>query len=126
MVAGKHNWSCLLTRWTARIVSAVQVLMVVAIAVGEGVPRPASLTWTGICHFAAFLLILMGLLAAWRWERAGALAALLGLAVFQGIEFALSGRFAGGLFPWFAVPAVLYLLASWLERHPFDSRLRRC
>jgi hypothetical protein len=84
------------------------------------------MTWTQIGHFAVFALVLVSLLAAWRWEQAGALAALLGLAVFEGMELAVAGRFAVGLFPWFVVPGVLYLLASWLGRRPLASRPHGC
>jgi hypothetical protein len=126
MIAGQPNGFCLLARWTARIVSLLLVLMVLTILVGEGPPRPASWTWTLIGQFAAFGVVLAGLLAAWRWELAGAMAALIGLGVFEGIEFAVRRGFAFGAFPWFAVPAVLYLLASWSGRRPFGSRLRGC
>jgi hypothetical protein len=124
MVARQPNWFCLLARWTARIVSVLLVLMVLAFLVGDGVPAVRGLAWTQLCQFAAFAVVLAGLLAAWRWELAGATAALIGLGVFEAIEFAVRRGFAFGAFPWFAVPAVLYLLASWLERAPVASRPR--
>ncbi len=125
MVATQRNWISLLARWTARSASVLLVLMVLAFLVGEGVPGVRGrLTWTQICQFAAFAVVLVGLLAAWRWEWPGALAALLGLGLFEGIEFAVRGGFAVGAFPWFAVPAVFYLLASWSDLAPVASRPR--
>jgi hypothetical protein len=99
-------------------------MMVVAIFVGEGAPRIKDSSGAQIGQFAAFAVGLGGLLAAWRWELASALAALLGLGVFEGIEFAVRSAFALGAFPWFAVPALLYLVANWLERTPVASRPR--
>jgi hypothetical protein len=116
---------CLLARWTARVASVLLVLMVVAILVGEGAPRMKDSSVAQICQFTAFGVVLAGLLAAWRWELAGAVAALLGLGVFEAIEFAVSGRFVFRAFPWFAVPALLYLLASWLEHARVAARSPR-
>jgi hypothetical protein len=124
MFARQLNDFCLLARWTARVVSLLLVLMVLTILIGEGLPRLAGLTGTQLAQFAAFAVVLAGLLAAWRWELAGATAALLGLAAFEGLEFSARGGFAHGAFPWFAIPALLYLLANLLGRTPVASRPR--
>jgi hypothetical protein len=123
MFATQLNGFCLLARWTARVVSLLLVLMVLTILVGEGF-HPVGVTGTQAAQFAAFAVVLAGLLAAWRWELAGALAALIGLTSFEGLEFSARGGFAYGAFPWFAVPALLYLLANMLGRTPVASRPR--
>lgn len=63
-------------RWTARILSLPLVALLVIIGVGESWASP--IPWTRLSPlelgmFAALGLALFGLLAAWRWELAGAL-----------------------------------------------------
>ena len=70
--------------------------MVVAFAVGEGVPNPLRLTAPECIQFSAFGIVLAGLLVGFRWEVCGGVAVLGGLAVFYATEVAAAGRVPGG------------------------------
>ena len=105
-----------LLRWGARLLSIGAALFVLALAIGEGVPRPGSL---GFRVGAYFLLMLVGLganLAAWRWDVQGASTALVALALLAAVEITASGRLPGA---WFfillGIPACAHLLA-WALR----------
>ena len=103
-------------RWSARLLAVSSALFVLAFAQGE--PSSArALTAREIILLSLLILALVGNLAAWRWELAGAAIALIGTLAFTGIELAQRGRLPG---PWIlgvmAAPAVLYM-GSWLLRH---------
>jgi hypothetical protein len=63
----------------------------------------------------------------WWRELWGGLLVLLGIAVFYGLNYLASGRFPGGLFPWFYLPGFLaivsWLLSRWpsIASHPADN-----
>jgi hypothetical protein len=103
-------------RWIARLLAVSSALFVLAFARGE--PSSArAMTALEIILLGFLILALVGNLAAWRWELAGAAIALISTLAFTGIELAQRGRLPG---PWIlgvmAAPAVLYA-ASWLLRH---------
>ena len=58
-------------RWTARIVGALLVLMVIAIAIGEGMPNPFTQPFDVQLGFFALALIVLGILVGWRWDGRG-------------------------------------------------------
>ena len=102
-------------RWVARIFGALMVSATVFIAVGEGMPNPFTQTLLVQVMFLALALLLIGILAAWRWEFAGSITSLAGWCVFI-IGLAISPRgltvFAVAL----AVPGVLHLTSVLLRR----------
>jgi len=61
------------------------------------------------------IFAVFGPLAAWRYEPAGAITALVSLAGFYLANFIASGRFPGGwLFPTLSLAPLFYLMAwSW-------------
>src|ERR1035437_4462992 len=69
-------------RWAGRIIGTLLVAVVVAIAIGEGMPN--LLDESGIVQlgFVALALILIGILVGWRWEIAGGCLSLLGWCLF--------------------------------------------
>lgn len=69
-------------RWAARIFGAFMVFATVFIAVGEGMPNPFTQTLLVQVMFLALALLLIGILAAWRWEFAGSITSLAGWCVF--------------------------------------------
>ena len=106
-------------RWTARIIGTLLVLIVVLIAIGEGMPNPFTQPMTAQVGFLALALIMMGVLGAWRWELAGGTLSLVGWGLFvvavthpaRGLNW-----FVGAL----ALPGVLYVAGALLRR--YDKR----
>ena len=112
------HWLALILRWAARLTGAVLLLLVLAIAVGHGgPPNPFRQPLPAAIELWLMLVMTLGLVAAWRWELAGALATLVALAAFNAVELSVNGKHAGGAFPLFAIPPVLYLLHATLRRH---------
>jgi len=114
-----------LCRWTARILSVATLLLVLAFALGPGPDqlRLGVLTpreWVKLVLFAAGI---GGLLAAWRWEMAGAATALLALAALSAVELTLNQRLPGmWFFGLLGMPALLYLTAVLASsRRPFPG-----
>jgi len=70
------QWLAGLCRWAARILGTLLVLVVVAIAVGEGMPNPFTQPVPVQLGFLGLALVMGGILAAWRWEVAPALLSL--------------------------------------------------
>ena len=112
------HWLALILQWAARLTGAVLVLMVLAIGVGYGgPPNPFRQPLPAAIELWLMLVMTLGLVAAWRWEAAGALAILVALAAFNLVELSVNGKPAGGAFPLFAIPPVLYLLHATLRHH---------
>lgn len=102
-----------MVRWSARGLGVLAVGMVLLFAAGEGVPNPLHQPPTVIVSLGCFLGIVLGLIAAWRWEILGAAASLLCFAGFQVVELEINGRPAwNGTFLLVAAPGVLFLFAS--------------
>lgn len=109
-------------RWTARLLGMLAAGFYLAFFVGEGLLGPEHHIRNGFEGISfkigggivMLLICSLGLLMAWRWERAGAWVALWALAVFAGV-------FNPRGFPiWvliaMAVPAILFLAAHKLTR----------
>jgi hypothetical protein len=99
-------------------------MLYVALVIGQGPPPlwPLSIQTLLFCLLA---LCLAGLLIAWRWELAGGLTALVGIAGFYLVHFAESGfaRFPGGwVFPSLFVTALLFVV-SGVFRNQQQKRL---
>ena len=58
-------------RWTARIIGTSLVLIIVLLAIGEGMPNPFTQPMAVQVGFLALALIMVGILGAWRWELVG-------------------------------------------------------
>jgi hypothetical protein len=119
--------SARICRWAARIVSAFVLIMIVIIAVGEGMPvgrmvaefvaHPLSTQSLG---FVGFVLLVAGLLAGWKWELAG------GIAVLAGVVALVEPTMRNGKITWFfavmAAPGLLFiasrLLRLYKSSHP--------
>ena len=109
-------------RWAARIWSLAALLILGAFFVEHlswfaqrGAPPPWWVFLAQACH----LLLLAGLLLAWRWEWQGAALALLGAAGF----FAAIG-FDADVVPFMAVmafPAVPWIVRTWIVRRAANA-----
>jgi hypothetical protein len=103
-------------RWAARIWAAALVLFWGAFLLEhlawfsnpQQLPPPRVFLLVGL-----HLLMLVGLLAGWRWEVAGAV-----LALASSVPFfaATAGRNFPGFAAATAVPSVLWLYCAWQER----------
>ena len=105
-------------QWLARLCGLALFLFVLALAVGQGgPPNPFRQPPTVAAQLLLMLVMMLGLIVAWRWEVTGALATLLALLAFNVVNLAVGGKWAGGAFPLFAVPPMLYLAhALWARR----------
>jgi hypothetical protein len=108
--------SCLIY-WSARVSSLLLIGLVIVIMVGEGgppnifrQPPPVQL------EFAAFGLMLLGLIIGWTREGLGGLLVLLGLGAFNCVELMVNRRPALGAFPLFAAPGALFLISALLRK----------
>lgn len=102
-------------RWTARILGTLQVLAIVLIAIGEGMPNPFTQPISVQVGFLALALLMIGILGGWRWELAGGTLSLFGWGLFvvavmhppRGLNW-----FVGAL----ALPGALYVAGAFLRR----------
>ena len=78
----KRKLSSGFCRWTARIVGGVMAFFGVFIAVAEHMPLPGWPPTLNDVFFFALFLLLLGLLAGWRWELTGGIMALAGAGLF--------------------------------------------
>jgi hypothetical protein len=69
-------------RWSARILGTLLVLFIVLLAIGEGMPNPFTQPMKVQVGFLALALVMIGILAAWRWELAGGILPLVGWGLF--------------------------------------------
>jgi hypothetical protein len=103
--------SCL--RWTARVIGGLVLLLVLAIAIGEGAPNPLQQPAEVNVSLAALIVMLIGQVVAWKREGIGGAMILLGFAAFaianHGIE--LNAAFAPML-----LTGLLYSFCGWASR----------
>ena len=76
-----------LVGWAAKILGVFVLALVVTLAIGEGMPNPLRLSPAELLAMAAFIVMLIGILAAWRWEGLGSALILGGFASFWVINF---------------------------------------
>jgi hypothetical protein len=102
-------------RWAGRIIGTLLVAVVVAIAIGEGMPN--LLTQSGIVQlgFAALGLLLLGILIGWRWELAGGCLSLVGWCLFY-VQMISPSR-PNWLLWALAIPGILYITSYLSARY---------
>jgi hypothetical protein len=93
------------------------VILIVFIAVGEGIPNPLTQPVKVQVGFLALALILIGILAGWRWELSGGIISLFGWCLFV---VAVIGSPKG--LTWIvialALPGALYATSALLRMLP--------
>jgi hypothetical protein len=95
------------------------VLIIVLLAIGEGMPNPFTQPMSVQVRFLALALVMVGLLGAWRWELAGGTLSLVGWSLFvvavmhppRGLSWFVSAL---------ALPGALYVAGALLRR--YDER----
>ena len=113
-------------RWSARILGSLLLLVVLVIAVGEGVPNPLAQPLPVQLGFLGLALLVGGILVGWRWELPGGIISFTGWCVF--VLAVMHPKTRINVFVWLlAAPSLLYLAASLLSRdrrqpaHPSSS-----
>lgn len=100
------NTSATLCRWTARILGLLLASVMLLIAIGQGAPLGASLVLG---------LLVLGMLAGWRWELSGGLISTVAWCIFL-VAVIQSPR---GFHPFalaLALPGALYIASALLRR----------
>ncbi len=101
-------------RWTARILGTLLVVLIFAIAVGEGMPNPFTQPLDVRIGFLALALTVAGILAGWRWEFSGGILSLGGWLLF--IVSVVSLKRLNWFLLLLALPGILYLASALLSR----------
>jgi glucose-6-phosphate-specific signal transduction histidine kinase len=112
-------------RWTARLFSVLSIAFVLLIFIGEFL-QPTAAPIFALRDILAMLFfpigVCLGLILAWRWERAGGIVSIASLAAFYLTLFAFDQRFPRG--PYFllvAMPGFFFLAAWFLQRQEPES-----
>lgn len=110
-------------RWTGRIVGSMLLMMTLLIAFGEGLPNPFTQPVAVQVGFLALALILLGILAGWRWELAGGAVSLCGWCLF--VVSVIDWHRGPNLFvTLLALPGLLYLASAlWRLRMKHPKRI---
>ena len=103
-------------RWTARILGTLLVLIIVLIAIGEGMPNPFTQPIPVQIGFLALALVMIGILGGWRWELAGGTVSLVGWSLFV-VAVMRSPRGLNWFVSALALPGVLYVAGALLRRY---------
>ncbi|HNX26640.1 MAG TPA: hypothetical protein PKK48_04460 [Phycisphaerae bacterium] len=108
-------------RVIAKIYAGVMALLIVMFLVGEnGLVNPFVLPLSTAIKFFCIWAICIGCMAGWKWQGAGGIIVIAGVLVFHIVE----KRFwLAGLFPFFDVAGILYLI-SWLLWKKVDFKGR--
>jgi hypothetical protein len=97
-------------RWTARILGTLLLVLIAAFAIGEGVPNPLHGSVAENLLTAAFLAMIVGQIAAWKWEGIGGLLIVGSLALFAVVSHGVPLNVIFG--PWLLTG--LLHLACWV------------
>ena len=104
-------------RFVARLFSVLLVLVILSLAIGEGFPSPANLTTTELLLTISLIIMLTGLLLAWKWEFIGGIIIIIGFLVFFIINSVHSGYLRlGYFFIVFPITGLLYLFCGWKRK----------
>ena len=101
-------------RWTARIVGTTILVLIFAIAVGEGVPNPINQPLDVKLLSVAMLAMVFGLAVAWKWESVGGILILGGLGFFAMVNRGIKLNVVFG--PMLAVGLLYVACGSWRAR----------
>ena len=101
-------------RWTGRILGTLMVITIITIAVGEGMPNPFTRPPAVLIGFLALAVLMIGMLAGWRWELAGGIISLAGWGLFYAAVMWLKRPSVFVLL--LALPGLLYLISARRRR----------
>ena len=106
-----------LCRWTARVLGVLMFVSTLIIAIGEGMPNPFTQPVIVQVGFLALALIILGILAGWRWELSGGIMSLVGWGLLVIPVIKHSPRGPNPFFVVMAVPGILYVASALLRRY---------
>jgi hypothetical protein len=103
-------------RWTARVLTALLVGVVLFIFIGEGF-NPLHLKGIEILQMVLFWTTCIGMVLAWRWPMIGGTLSLGGMILFLTVELVVTGGFPRGLFFYLMLlPGPLFLADGFMRR----------
>jgi hypothetical protein len=106
-----------LIRSIARTISAMLLILVVMMIIGEGLPNFRIFSRGEIVSSVMFIAMIAGLILGWWRELVGAILILGGFLSFMASEYIASGDTGMGLiFVLFPLAGALYLIYWWLTR----------
>ena len=100
-------------RWVSRVVGGLVVLLVVAIAIGEGMTNPLHQPLVVNLSFIALLMMLIGQVTAWWREGIGGALVLAG---WGGFELLNHGVRLNVVFAPMLLTGLFYVFSGWLKR----------
>jgi hypothetical protein len=107
-------------RWTARVLTALLVGLVLVMFVGvtlEGGFNPLKLKGVEPMQMLFFWTACIGMVVAWRWQVIGGALSLGGMMLFFAVEFAVRGGPPGGFLLYLMlVPGILFLMSAFIRR----------
>ena len=108
-------------RWIARILAALMVALIAFMFVGnaaaDGIGPLINLTFRESLMMAAFVVVFVGLILAWKKEKLGGWLVVAGMVLFYLFDFVYSGNFPRGpFFPMIALPGILFLLVGYSQK----------
>jgi hypothetical protein len=100
-------------RWTARVVGALLLLLIAVFAIGEGVHpvRMFESLRVGLLT-VTMLTMIVGQIAAWKWEGIGGLLILGSYVLFAVVNHSIPFNIVFG--PWL-LTGLLYLGCGWMK-----------
>ena len=111
------SWIQTKVRWSARLTgAALLALMGVFVIAHGGFPSVLDQPLPVQVEFAGMLLMLTGLVGAWRWEMIGGLAMIAGFAVFLVTELLVNAGLPGGALPLFVIPGILFVTSGVMAK----------
>ncbi len=99
-----------IARWTARINGALILALILALAIGEGVPNPLHGSIRENLLTVAMLTMIVGQIVAWKWERIGGLLVLGAFVLFAVVNHRVPLNIV--FVPWL-LTGLLYLACGW-------------
>jgi hypothetical protein len=104
-------------RWTARLLGAALLGLVLVIFIGEGGFNPLTLKSIEAIQVTLFLTTCIGLIIALRWPFIGGAISTGGILLFFTVEVAVTGRIPGlGVFHLMLLSGVLFLLSGLIRQ----------
>jgi len=107
-------------RWTARVLTALLVGLVLVIFVGltlDGGFNPLKLKGVEATQMVFFWTACIGMVVAWRWQMIGGALSLGGMVLFFAVEFAVRGGLPRGLLLYLMfLPGILFLVDGFIRR----------
>lgn len=110
-------------RYTARLFSILLIFIVISLTIGEAFPHPFQLSAKELLFTVALLVMLAGLLLAWKWEGIGGSLIIAGFLIFVISNSIISKSLNLGVFLLiFPLTGILYLICCWREKKIISSK----